>query len=132
VDDGKSIGSITIDNNRATKIIANLEEIVDLCVSESDRKDQLLFAICKFNAATTIMRQKSDFSDDDILQFQANIDEFFQFWIRLYSYVGCTNYIHLISSGHVAEYMFHWYNLHRFSQQGWEHFNSLLKVYFFH
>jgi len=77
------------------------------------------------------MRQKSDFSDDDILQFQANIDDFFQVWVRLYSYAGCTNYIHLMSSGHLAEYMFHWCNLHRFSQQGWEHFNSLLKVFFF-
>jgi hypothetical protein len=27
--------------------------------------------------------------------------------------------------------MFRWQNLHRFSQQGWEHFNSLLKVFFF-
>jgi hypothetical protein len=49
----------------------------------------------------------------------------------LYSYAGCTNYIHLLSSGHIAEYMFRWRNLHRFSQQGWEHFNSLLKVFFF-
>jgi hypothetical protein len=37
----------------------------------------------------------------------------------------------MLSSGHIAEYMFRWRNLHRFSQQGWEHFNALLKVFFF-
>jgi hypothetical protein len=84
-----------------------------------------------FNAATGIMRQKSDFADDQIQLFQAIIDDFFQVWVRLYSYAGCTNYIHLLSSGHIAEYMFRWQNLHCFSQQGWEYFNSLLKVFFF-
>jgi hypothetical protein len=39
--------------------VANAEELIDLCVPESDQKEQLLFAICKFNAATGIMRQKS-------------------------------------------------------------------------
>jgi hypothetical protein len=130
-EDGKSIGSITLDNNRARKIVANAEELIELCVPDTDRKESLLFALRKFNAATALMRKKSDFTDDDILQFQANIDDFFQVWVRLYSYAGCTNYIHLLSSGHIAEYMFRWRNLHRFSQQGWEHFNSLLKVFFF-
>jgi hypothetical protein len=72
--------------------------------------------------------KKKDFTDDEIHQFQVNIDDFFQVWVRLYSYAGCTNYIHLLSSG---QYMFRWQNLHRISQQGWEHFNSLLKVFFF-
>jgi hypothetical protein len=130
-DNGQSIGSITLDNNRARKIVANVEELVELSVPDSVRKEQLLFAIRKYNAATTIMRQKSDFTDEQILQFQANVDDFFQVWVKLYSYAGCTNYIHLLSSGHIAEYMFRWRNLHRFSQQGWEHFNSLLKVFFF-
>lgn len=58
------------------------------------------------------------------------INDFFQLWIKLYSFSGCMNYIHLLSSGHVAEYMFRRWNLHLFSQQGWEHFNFLLKVIF--
>jgi hypothetical protein len=129
-DDG-TIGSLTLDNNRARQIVANIEELVELSVCNNTRKEQLLFAIRKFNAATTVMRQKSDYTDDQIIQFQHNIDDFFQLWVQLYSYSGCTNYIHLLSSGHIAEYMFRWRNLHRFSQQGWEHFNSLLKVFFF-
>ncbi len=102
-----------------------------MSISESERKEQLLFAVRKLNAARTIMCQKMDFTDDEILQFQGNVDDFFQVWVKLYSYAGCTDYIHLLSSGHIAEYIFRWRNLHWFSQQGGEHFNSLLKVFFF-
>jgi hypothetical protein len=116
-DDGESIGSITLGNNRAQKIVADAEELIELGVPELNRTEGLLFAIQKFNAATGIMRQKSDFADDQIQLFQANIDYFFQVWVRLYFYAGCTNYIHLLSSGHIAEYMFRWQNQHRFSQQ---------------
>jgi hypothetical protein len=130
-DDGKSVGRITLDNNRAQKIVANMEDIVQLSIAESERKEQLLFSLRKYNAATSIMHQKKYFTDDEIHQFQLNIDDFFQVWVRLYSYAGCTNYIHLLSSGHIAEYMFRWRNLHWLSQQGWEHFDSLLKVFFF-
>lgn len=52
-------------------------------------------------------------------------------WVTLFSSAGCTNYIHFLASGHTAEYLFRWRNLHRSSQQGWENFNSLLKSFFF-
>jgi len=60
-DDGKSVGSITLDSNRARKIVANMEDIVQLSIAESERKEQLLFSLRKFNAATSIMRQKKRF-----------------------------------------------------------------------
>jgi hypothetical protein len=44
---------------------------------------------------------------------------------------GITNYIHMIGSGHIADYLFKWKNLYRFSQQGWEAMNSLIKTFFF-
>jgi len=45
-------------------------------------------------------------------------------------YPGCTNYVHSLGSGHIAEYMFQWCNLHRYSQQGREACNSLSKRFF--
>jgi len=130
-EDGESIGCITLDNNRARQIVSNMEELIELAVPTVSRKELYKFAIRKYNAAALIMRQKTDYTDEDIYNFQYNIDDFFQVWVKLHSHTGCTNYIHMLSSGHIAEYMFRWRNLHRFSQQGWEHFNSLLKVFFF-
>jgi hypothetical protein len=77
------------------------------------------------------MQQRKDYTDEDVCSFQQNIDDFFQVWVQLHSDHGCTNYIHMLSSGHNAEYMCHWHNLHHFGQQGWEHFNSLLKAFSF-
>ena len=57
---------------------------------------------------------------------------FFQDWIVLNDgLAGVTNYIHLLGSGHMSDYMFYWRNLYIHSQQGWEAFNSLLKTFFF-
>jgi hypothetical protein len=38
-----------------------------------------------------------------------------------------TNYIHLLSSGHLAFYLRKWGNLWKYSQQGRESLNSLMK-----
>jgi hypothetical protein len=37
----------------------------------------------------------------------------------------------MIGAGHVADYLYKWKNLYRFSQQGWEAMNSLIKTFFF-
>jgi len=63
--------------------------------------------------------------------FQSNVDKFFRIWVELCGHEGVTNYIHMMSSGHFAEYLIYWRNLYRHSQQGWEAFNSFLKTFFF-
>ena len=42
-----------------------------------------------------------------------------------------TNYIHLLSSGHMSDYLHKWRNLYLHSQQGWESLNNLVKIFFF-
>ncbi len=37
----------------------------------------------------------------------------------------------MLSSGHLAEYIFKWRNLYRFSQQGWEIFNHVFTTVYF-
>jgi hypothetical protein len=51
--------------------------------------------------------------------------------IELHQSDGITNYIHMIGSGHLSEFLSYYRNLYIHSQQEWEHFNSFLKVYFF-
>ena len=45
---------------------------------------------------------------------------------------GVTNYIHMLGAGHFSHYLRKWRNLYRYSQQGWESLNSLIKSYYFH
>jgi hypothetical protein len=37
----------------------------------------------------------------------------------------------MIGAGHLAEYLYKWRNLYRYSQQGWEAMNALIKTFFY-
>eukprot|EP00978_Attheya_sp_CCMP212_P019801 scaffold55883_cov53-Attheya_sp.AAC.2 len=77
------------------------------------------------------IRQKTDFTDVDIRQYQEQFDLFSQEWMDMYGLKGITNYIHLLSSGHMSDYLHKWRNLYLHSQQGCESLNNLVKIFFF-
>jgi hypothetical protein len=78
-----------------------------------------------------LLRRKDEFSNEDIAAYQRHADLFYQAWVTLWQKEGITNYIHLIGAGHISDYLFKWKNLYRYSQQGWESMNSLIKTFFF-
>ena len=79
-----------------------------------------------------IARQKKDWNEPaEIAAFQLLVDGRFQDWVKLHGKAAITNYVHMLASGHVGEYVFHWGNLYEHSQQGWEAFNALVKSFFF-
>ncbi len=43
---------------------------------------------------------------------------------------GVTNYIHMLASGHIKYYMTVYWNLYKYSQQGWESLNENTKLTF--
>jgi hypothetical protein len=70
-------------------------------------------------------------STQDVKEFQDLADDWFARWIKLVGRDGCSNYTHLIASGHIAFYLREWGDLYKYSQQGWEAYNSLIKgVYY--
>ena len=75
--------------------------------------------------------QREDFSDEEIEAFGTHCDDCFELWVDLTGLEGMTNYIHMIGSGHMTYYLREWRNLYRYSQQGWEALNSLLKNIYF-
>jgi hypothetical protein len=55
------------------------------------------------------------------------VDSFCGIYKKLCGKEGMTNYFHLLYAGHYAEFLLKYKNLYRYSQQGWENVNSLLK-----
>ena len=76
--------------------------------------------------------QHQEYKLDDIFQFQLCADVFFQKWIELWGDDKIKNYIQMLGSDHMAEYMTKCGCLYQFSNQRWEHFNALIKQFFFH
>jgi hypothetical protein len=60
------------------------------------------------------------------------LDEWTVDWISLAGKEGMTNYTHLMTSGHSVYYLEHWHNFYRYSNQGWEQFNSQYRYIYFH
>ena len=128
----REVGTITLDNVRTRKIIDDIETLVYACIPpDGEERAGWLKCIPPYREAIIILRQKTDYTESDIEMFQKKIDHFFHAWVDINGKEGVTNYVHMLASGHIAEYMRYWKNLYRNSQQGWEAFNSQFKTYFF-
>ena len=125
------LSTLSFGNNRTRKAIDKVESLIDVCLLENERTEWKN-CIAKYRDAMVIARSHYDLSDEEIILFQQNIDDFYQQWIKVaLGKKGITNYIHLLGSGHISEFLFRWRNLYAHSQQGWEALNSLVKSVYF-
>lgn len=129
--DNKTVGVICLDNNRIRRILVEFEILIRASVTDEARAEKYSNGIENYRHALTILRQREEYTDEQIVLYQRYVDAWFRNWIALWSKEGCTNYTHLLSSAHMAEYMHKWRNLYRFSQQGWEKFNHVFTTYYF-
>jgi len=82
-----------------------------------------------------IIRRHDEFTDEEIEEFQDEIDLFYEHWINMFGMFGqegITNYIHMMGAGHFAYFLHRYRNLYRFCQQGWEAINFKIKSIFMH
>lgn len=127
-----NMGTLSMDNNRTRSVMNSIELLIEDSFPDSDvNKHLLLRCFHRYRSAIILLRKNTDATEAEIRTFQAHIDAWFCDWVKVYGKEGCTNYTHMLSSSHVMRYMQEWKCLHRFSQQGWEAVNALIKSYFF-
>ena len=85
--------------------------------------------LCAINAY--FKEENNEYTVQELKTYKEHTSIFGNLWIDLHQEYGMKNYIHFIVSGHIYKYMKEWKNLYRFSQQGWESLNSLIKHFFF-
>jgi hypothetical protein len=78
-----------------------------------------------------MIEQRSDYTDKDLDKLHVMCNKFMTQWLDLLGLDHKTNYIHIVVSGHLTFFATKYRNLYRFSQQGWESLNQLLKHYYF-
>ena len=96
-----------------------------------ERKRQWQVSIIHIRKAFQIARKHGEYTDNEIIQFQIEVDKFYIPWLAMHGSNRSTNYIHLLSSGHLAAYMEKYRSLWKYSQQSWEALNSLVKTFYF-
>ena len=122
---------ITMDNVRTRRILDSLDVLVDVCVFDEGRKVSWMRAFGQYRIAMVLLRKKDDFTNEEITSYQCHANKFFQVWHQLFQKEGKTNYIQMIGSAHIADYLYKWKNLYRISQHGWEAMNSLNQDFLF-
>ena len=127
----KELGPITMDNVRIRRVVDAMDILVDFCVVDKERSSLWTKALDSYRISMVLLRKREDFTNMEIASYQNHADLFYQAWVELWQKEGITNYMHMIGSGHIADYLYRWKNLYRFSQQGWEALNSLIKTFFF-
>jgi len=132
----KRLGTISFSKFRARRFMDNLDDLIDYCMPGDDAdsvlsRDRIKLAVADYSHAMVILGQKTNYTDNDINQFQEKIDSWFATWVYEFGSEALTNYTHLLSSGHIREEMEDLGNLYRYSQEGVEAMIGLMKNYFF-
>jgi hypothetical protein len=109
----------------------NIDSLLEICFRPDQEPEEYSHCFFLYRKFFKLLRQKTEFTNEEIVECQVAIDEWYQVWWRLEGRDGITNYVHLLSSGHIADYLFRHRNLYVYSQQGWEAFNMLIKQVYF-
>jgi hypothetical protein len=124
----RTIGDQGMPNQHVRNFMEAFHDLIDryLRYDEKKKADWKL-CITEWRKVMAMARQREDFTDGEIDNFSDQCDLFFEAWVDLHGLPGMTNYFHMIGSGHMTYFLIEWRNLYRYSQQGWEALNSLIK-----
>ncbi len=78
------------------RIQAYAERIQYMFNNDTSRIIKWKYYIPNYHDAIEILRQKKEFTDEEIKHYQHLIDTWFQVWIELHGLSGCTNYTHML------------------------------------
>lgn len=127
------VQDMTMPNCHVRKFMQRFHELTAACFDCSDSQQnerKQAWDKCRdlWLVVVEMARKKGDFSDEEITSFQEHCDKFNVAWLDLLKGdSGMTNYFHVVAAGHLSYYLRQWRNLYRYSQQGWEGMNSVVK-----
>jgi hypothetical protein len=131
-DSRQAIKDQTMPNTHCRKFLQNFSKLTAFCLPHDlPRQHQWNQTIERWNLVMEGVRSKEQYNQQAVDDFQDLADDWFEHYIELAGRDGCSNYTHLIASGHISFYLKEWGNLYRYSQQGWEAYNSLLKSVYY-
>lgn len=126
------ISAVSLNKRQARLFVAALDNLIDLSYTDDEGlRDTLKESIGNYRAAMDILLLHRNYKEEEIIEFQDRVDCWWRVWANVFGLDACTNYTHMLSSGHVQEEMGEWKCHHRYSQEGLEAVNALIKSYYF-
>jgi len=120
---GDCINKVSFSNSKTRLFIDNLHVLISYVFpapADEQQKETWLKLVGDYCEAMKILRKRSEFTEQDINNFQLKIDDFFRAYVEQSGAgtEGVTNYIHMLGSSHISYYMKSHGNLYKYSQQG--------------
>jgi hypothetical protein len=132
--DGEStllvMGDVRLTNTKVRCLIPNINKHIDVCIKHKQRNGMARDCLAHYRNALNIVTCPRKYTKMELWTFQDKSHEYGWRWIKLYGLAGCTNYVHVFIS-HLLHYMTKYECLHRYSQQGREHWNAAVTYFFF-
>lgn len=127
-----TIKPISLSKQQAVAFMEQSETFLAACFPhDQDKAATLNESLREYLTAMKILKKREDYTLDEINSFQEHIDKWFALWIKEFGRDTYSNYIHLLHSGHIAEEMRTFGCLYRYSQEGLEAMNALIKSFWF-
>lgn len=129
---GLELGKVSFTKGRARKVMNEIDLVLEICYADDPATcETLKSALRSYRSGVEILRKRTNYTPEELESFQKHIDDWYSVWMEQFGVVGCTNYTHMLSAGHIREEM-GWYGcLYRYSQEGLEAVNALIKSFFF-
>ena len=129
--DGKELGEISMDGSTAKMFMVRISHLIDVCLGEhplgQDYVADWKECMQSYRDMWDLMSSRRELSFDDVCHFVYISDIFMGRYTALTGRDGMTNYFHMLRDGHIASALETYGNLYRYSQQGWENINSVMK-----
>lgn len=127
-----AIKKLSVKKSQAKNLIGKARILLEACFPGNQNKvSSLSAALEHYNSALLILKKREDYTNEEIDDFQNHIDKWYHIWINEFGYSTYSNYIHVLHTGHMAEEMKRFRCLYRYSQEGLEAMNALMKSFWF-
>jgi hypothetical protein len=102
--DGIAIDQIKLRNQVFRKMLSGIDKIIEAGASltgDNTVGAKIVVALQHYCNVMEVLLLHRNLEAEEKELFQDNIDDFFELWLEIFGLDGMSNYIHLLSSGHV-------------------------------
>jgi hypothetical protein len=101
---------VTLPNSHCRKFVKAYKKLTALYIKDAERRSGWDEHFDLWNEVMETARKHNYFEMAEIKEFQEQADTWYLKWHQLQGRDGILNYIHMISSGHIAFYLREWGN----------------------
>ncbi len=86
--------TLCLDNERCKRAMENIDSLLEICFRPDQEPEEYSHCFFLYRKFFKLLRQKTEFTNEEIVECQVAIDEWYQVWWRLEGRDGITNYVH--------------------------------------